>query len=315
VVFLNYVLKVSDDAVMRMVSFYRDYQKESTQPSVVFFAKTDFVSVTIYQSNKVMFQGKDAYPEYKMWTSLLHLDSEEEKTQTKKAKKTVTKDYYKVSIGSDEVGTGDYFGPVTVCAVYVDKDLAKKLYAMNIRDSKTLTDETIINTVDQLKDQVNYSLLTLHNARYNELVERGFNLNKIKAYLHNKAILNLEKNIADKPDVIVDQFTEEKLYYRYLASEQAVKRGIHFTTKGESKFASIALASMFARYAFVKHFTKLQEETGYPLIKGAGNKVDELAAHIIKDKGKDYLKNIAKVHFKTTQKAEEILQAKSHHFD
>lgn len=312
---MNYVLKVSDDAVMRIVSFYRDYQKESTQPSVVFFAKTEFVSVTIYQSNKVMFQGKDAYPEYHMWTTLLHLDSVEEKPEKAKATKSVAKDYYKVSIGSDEVGTGDYFGPVTVCAVYVDKDLAKKLYAMNIRDSKTLSDEAIIKTVDALKDQVNYSLLTLHNARYNELVERGFNLNKIKAYLHNKAILNLEKKIADNPEVIVDQFTEEKLYYRYLANEQEVKRNIHFTTKGESKFASIALASMFARYAFVKHFERLIEETGYPLVKGAGVKVDELAAQILEDKGKDYLYDIAKMHFKTTKKAEEIFGAKSHHID
>jgi ribonuclease HIII len=314
VVFLNYVLKVSDEAVVRIISFYRDYQKESSQPSVVFFAKTDFVSVTVYQSNKVMFQGSDAYPEYQMWTSLLHLEPEEEKPKKPKTKETI-KDYYKISIGSDEVGTGDYFGPITVCAVYVDKDLGKKLYAMNIRDSKTLTDEAIIKTVDQLKDQVNYSLLTLHNARYNELVDRGFNLNKIKAYLHNKAILNLKQKITGNPDIIVDQFTEEKLYYRYLSDEQEVVKGIHFTTKGESKFASIALASMFARYAFVKHFDRLSEECGYPLVKGASAKVDELAAQIIEDKGKDFLNNIAKMHFKTTQKAEQLILEKSHHFN
>lgn len=314
-VFLNYVLKVSNDAVLRIIQFYRDYQKESTQPSVVFFAKTEFVSVTVYASNKVMFQGMDAYPEYQMWATLLQMDMVDEKTEKQKAKKQSMSDYYKISIGSDEVGTGDYFGPVTVCAVYVDEDLAKKLYALNIKDSKTLTDEAIIKTVDQLKNQVNYSLLTLHNKRYNELIKRGFNLNKIKAYLHNKAILNLKQKITASPDIIIDQFTEEKLYFRYLADEQKVQKNIIFTTKGESKYASIALASMFARYAFVKHFDQLSEECGYPLVKGAGAKVDELAATILHEKGEIFLEDIAKVHFKTTVKAKQLLQEKKHHIN
>ena len=315
-VFLNYVLKVSDDAVLRIIQFYRNYQKESKQPSVVFFAKTEFVSVTIFASNKVMFQGSDAYPEYQMWATLLQLDmKDEKKTKHSKQKKKPISDYYKVSIGSDEVGTGDFFGPITVCAVYVDEDLAKKLFSMQIKDSKTLKDDEIIKTVEEIKDQVNYSLLTLHNKRYNELIKKGFNLNKIKAYLHNKAILNLKQKITATPEIIIDQFAEEKLYYRYLADEQKVQRNIIFTTKGESKYASIALASMFARYAFVKHFDLLIEESGYPLLKGAGAKVDELVATIIHEKGETFLEEIAKVHFKTTDKAKQLLSEKIHHIN
>lgn len=314
-VFLNYVLKVSNEAVERIIQFYRDYQKESKQPSVVFFAKTEFVSVTIYSSNKVMFQGMDAYQEYQMWATLLHLQMDDEKANKEKPKEQKTNDYYKVSIGSDEVGTGDYFGPVIVCAVYVDQELAKKLYALNIKDSKTLTDDAIVKTVEKLKDQVNYSLLTLHNNRYNELIKKGFNLNKIKAYLHNKAILNLKRKITASPPVIVDQFCEEKLYYRYLSDEQKVAKNITFTTKGESKYVSIALASMFARYAFVKHFDLLTVESGYPLKKGAGAKVDELTAVILDEKGEPFLNEIAKMHFKTTEKAKQILLEKKHYID
>jgi len=312
---LNYVLKVSDDAVLRIIQFYRDFQKENKQQSVVFFAKTEFVSITIYASNKVMFQGIDAYPEYQMWATMLHLDSIDEKTKASSTKKNPINDYYKVSIGSDEVGTGDFFGPVTVCAVYVDEDLVKTLYSMDIKDSKTLSDEAIIRTVEQLKEKVNYSLLTLHNKQYNDLIRKGFNLNKIKAYLHNKAILNLKQKITASPDVIIDQFAEEKLYYRYLTKEQKVVKDIIFTTKGESKYASIALASMFARYAFVKHFELLIKESGYPLIKGAGLNVDKLAAIILEEQGEEFLEEIAKVHFKTTDKAKQILSEKKHHID
>ena len=39
--------------------------------------------------------------------------------------------------GSDEVGTGDYFGPVCVCASYVTQDNVDFLIKLGVRDSKT----------------------------------------------------------------------------------------------------------------------------------------------------------------------------------
>ena len=59
-------------------------------------------------------------------------------------KKTNNKDcikpkiYYTSSIGSDEVGTGDYFGPIVVTAAYVPKDKIEFLESIGVKDSKKL---------------------------------------------------------------------------------------------------------------------------------------------------------------------------------
>ena len=83
---------------------------------------------------------------------------------------------------------------------------------------------------------------------------------------------------------------------------------IRFTTKAESKFASVAIASIIARYAFLKHFDIISNESGYKLLKGAGRKVDELAAKILKEKGEIFLTQYAKMNFKTLGKAKKLLE-------
>ena len=48
------------------------------------------------------------------------------------------------TIGSDEVGTGDYFGPIVVTASYVDQADMSFIEDLGVRDSKKLTDEKIL---------------------------------------------------------------------------------------------------------------------------------------------------------------------------
>ena len=308
---MNFVLNLSAENVKRVIIFYRDYQADSKNESVLFFAKTDYIAVTVYSTNKVMFQGEDAEAEYNMWKVMLDY-KEETKTPTKKVvEKTIkTDDYYLISIGSDEVGTGDFFGPVTVCAAYLDKDSLEYIKGLKIDDSKKLTDEKILILGEQLKDKVVFSLLSLHNEKFNDLTKRGYNLNKIKAFLHNKAIINLLQKISDKPPVIMDQFAEEGLYFRYLSNETKVFKTIRFATKAESKYASVAIASIIARYAFLKHFDLISNECGYTLLKGAGNKVDKLASIILSEKGEAFLAKYAKMNFKTLDKAKQLLKNK-----
>jgi len=306
---LNFVLNLSNDDIKRVISFYRDYQSETKNKSVIFFAKTDYITVSVYSTNKVMFQGVDSEAEYKMWKTML--DYHEEitiKKQIKVNEKQSETDYYLVSIGSDEVGTGDFFGPVTVCAAYLDKENLEFIKSMKIDDSKKLTDEKILILGKQLKDKIVFSLLSLQNEKFNDLTKRGYNLNKIKAYLHNKAIINLHQKIFDNPPVIMDQFANEGLYFRYLSNETKVFEKIRFTTKAESKYASVAIASIIARYAFLKHFDRLSDEAGYTLLKGAGSNVDKLASIILKEKGEDFLGKYAKMNFKNLEKAKTLLK-------
>ena len=303
---MKLVLELSNSDIKRICHFYQDYGVQSNSEHVLFMAKTDYVTVTVYTSNKVLFQGVDATEEYKMWVQMLGLELP--KIDEKAHQPTFQYDFFETSIGSDEVGTGDFFGPITVCAVYLDETAKKLVKEFGIKDSKKLTDATILAIGEQIKDQITFSLLTLHNEKFNELFEQGFNMNKMKAYLHNKAILNLLAKLNTTPKVVVDQFAEPALYFRYLKDEQDVYRTITFVTKAEDKFASVALGSIIARYAFLKHFELLIETTGYDLPKGAGNKVDLIAAQIIKEKGESFLRTIAKVNFKTVEKAKNLIK-------
>ncbi|AIO19099.1 Ribonuclease HIII [Candidatus Izimaplasma bacterium HR1] len=303
---MNFVLKLDEPDVLRVIAFYQDYKKSSNNEHIRFFAKTDFISVSVYKSGKVMFQGEDSEPEYDMWKIMLNIS--EEPKEKKKVKTPLYNDYFYPSIGSDEVGTGDFFGPVTVCAAYLRKEDIEFVKGLGIDDSKKISDDKILIIGEQLKDRVPFSLLTLHNEKFNELTKRGFNMNKIKAYLHNKAILNLLGKINGTPEVIIDQFAEEKLYFRYLNDETKVYRNVTLTTKAESKYASVAIGSIIARYAFLKHFDNLSKEAGYHLLKGANAEVDKVAARMIKDKGINYLYSYAKLNFKNLEKAKAICE-------
>lgn len=292
---------MSKTDIARIKQFYQDYEVENNSPHIVFFAKTEYVAVSIYTTGKVMFQGEDAEDEYNMWLTILNYPAAESAS-----KKPDFKDYFYPSIGSDEVGTGDFFGPITVCAFHLNQSDIEVYKQLNIRDSKNVSDEQILIIGEAIKDMGTFSLLTLHNDKYNQLVKKGFNMNKIKAYLHNKAILNLLQKIHGSPEVIIDQFTPEKKYFQYLNTEQRVYRNITFLTKAESRYASVALASILARYAFLKHFDHLSDQVGVTLPKGAGAKVDDIAASLIKKHGEAYLENIAKTHFTTFDKAKKL---------
>ena len=69
--------------------------------------------INIYSSGKVMFQGKNAEQVARVncWQS----------TTGKHTSSNTTSIQYNHfhCIGSDEAGSGDYFGPLTVCAAYV----------------------------------------------------------------------------------------------------------------------------------------------------------------------------------------------------
>lgn len=70
------------------------------------------------------------------------IDAEINKDKEKKDKKTEEANDTRFkgipTIGSDEVGTGDYFGPIVVTASFVDKKMMSKLYELGVRDSKKL---------------------------------------------------------------------------------------------------------------------------------------------------------------------------------
>ena len=203
--------------------------------------------------------------------------------------------------GSDEVGTGDYFGPVCVCASYVTKDDVDFLVKLGVRDSKKLTDADMLKIGPQLMDRIPHSLLIVTPQKYNQVHEEN-NLNAIKAKLHNQAYINLANKINLPSFKIIDQFTPESSYYRYLKNEPQIVRSIHFETKAEDKYLSVAVGSIISRYGFLKTWQEMEQKYDINFPKGSGDKVDILAQEFVDRYGFERLGEVAKLHFKNTEK-------------
>ncbi|OEL02712.1 ribonuclease HIII [Staphylococcus succinus] len=275
-------------------------------------AKTKYknTSISIYNSNKVMFQGNDAEA---IAAQLLPHIAQQQKSPSKPTSSKQTLQYNKYQcIGSDEAGSGDYFGPLTVCAAYVSKQNVQVLKTLGVDDSKKLTDPKIIELAEQLVTFIPHSLLTMHNEKYNEKQKSGWSQVKMKAVLHNEAIKNVTQKInTDELDyIVIDQFAEAGVYKRYALTDLPFSNKTKFETKGESKSIAIAAASIISRYAFVKNMDSISQSTHTEIPKGAGNKVDLAAARIIERKGIEYLDSITKKHFANRTKALNLVQKK-----
>lgn len=302
--------KVSEATKQEMIKHFEDLKRDKTPAYAIFQADEEDTVVTLYESGKVVFQGVSADIDANFWkeTEKILTGKMPEDNNSKKKEKEEdidTTDYYFInSVGSDEVGTGDFFGPIIVTASYVSKDKISYLEELGVKDSKKITDDKILKIAPELIKNIPHETIILSNKEYNDMQAKGYNMNKIKSILHNRVILGLLKQdnfIIDM--VVIDQFTPPRNYYGYLKDiNENVYRKITFTTKAEDKCLSVGCSSIISRYLFLKEMDKLSKEVNYVLPYGAGVTVDETGKEIVKKYGKEKLQEIAKLNFKNTEK-------------
>lgn len=278
-------ISASADQIKKIKEFYKEEITDKKIPYADCFIAAEECSITVYLSRKVVLQGAMAEHHAQIITSFSGFFAHG---------------------GSDEVGTGDYFGPVCVCAVYIGQDHLEFVNSLNPSDTKGMDDGQIKIIAKALIEKVPYSLLILPNDKYNVL-HKKYNMNAIKAILHNQCYLHLKKKVSNPFTGIIDQFTPEESYYRYLKDEKEIFRDLRFETKAENKYLAVACGAIIARSAFLEALSQLESYTGMPLPKGASTKVDQAAADILSRHGLDMLNKVAKLHFKNTEKAKEIL--------
>lgn len=303
---MTIVFKVSDNIREKMIEYYMDKRKEKTPPYAVFQAVEADTVVTLYESGKVMFQGISADIDANMWKDqekfLNNIDVDTRTTEEKKESMIDKSNYYFSAIGSDEVGTGDYFLPIVVTACFMDKVNIKFLENLKVHDSKKLTDKKILSVAPLIMKKIPYESIILSNKEYNEWVNKGINMNKVKAIMHNKMLFKMKSKGFNYDKIIVDQFCLPGVYYNYLREIKDKVTGITFMTKAEDKNLSVACASIISRYIFLKEQEKLEKSLGMSIPKGAGIKVDEIGKELVKSKGKDLLNDISKISFKNTDR-------------
>ena len=246
-----------------------------------------------------MFQGVSADVDAMMWQEMMGVSKEEKKKKEEQDQK-----YHNCnSVGSDEVGTGDYFGPIVVTASYVTRGDVKFLEELGVCDSKKINDEKILKIAPQIAKRVKYRSLILSNLEYNTKYTKDINMNKIKSIMHNKVLYQLVHEEQPEYDyIIVDEFAREARYYGYLTGINDVQRDITFMTKAEDKNLAVACSSIISRYIFLKEFDKLSDSLGIPLVKGAGSEVDKIGEEVVEKYGKEKLKEIAKLNFANTKR-------------
>ena len=300
-------LKVSDKTKTQMIEFFEDLKREKTPPYAVFQAQDGDTVVTLYESGKVVFQGKDADLSSDFWIATEKINSGSATTTDSRDKKEKEKNTKVLpirinSIGSDEVGTGDYFGPIVVTASYVSKDNIDFLLDLKVKDSKKLTDEQILKVVPQIIKKIPYQTFILRNEEYNNHKNNNINMNQMKAILHNKVLYELKQKKYQYDYIVVDQFEPPKSYYNHISKSTRRVQDIFFLTKAEDQCLSVACSSLISRYIFLQEMDKLSNALGMTLPKGANPLVDEIGKKIVAKYGKDKLNSIAKLNFKNTDK-------------
>ncbi|MDY0277875.1 MAG: ribonuclease HIII, partial [Acholeplasma sp.] len=224
-----FTMVLNEKEMNHLKSVYQEHLKENVNEHVFFTAFHNNVEIIGYNSLKLLLRGEELKHEILVIKKILN-----------------RKDFE--AIGSDEVGTGDVFGPITVCAAYVTLEDIEFLESLNVRDSKSVNDSYIIKIAPQIAKRLTHSLIILDPEKYNKLTEEGYNLNRIKAHLHNQAIVSLTSKIDKKGiPVIVDQFCQPQLYFNYLKDEILIYRDIDFFTKAENVHIAVAAAAIIAR--------------------------------------------------------------------
>ena len=192
---MNYTLDLTNEQINIIIDLYQEYEIYTTNNYTLFRAKIKLCTLSIYTSGKLLLQGKDCDNVYMEICNVLNIKndicgSNNDQVATNNA-------LYKANIGCDEVGTGDFFGPIVVCASLVNEDNYLDVMRLGVKDSKQLSDEKILKIAPTLKTLVPHTITILKNENYNDIIQK-YNLNKVKAVLHN---FNISKFKAKYPEM------------------------------------------------------------------------------------------------------------------
>lgn len=274
-------------------------------PGASFHAKVKGVTVTGYpKSGKVLFQGPLAAAEANRWSAL---NSTPPASSVVPNAKGLPAGFASWDVlGSDEVGVGSYFGPLTTAAVYVTAEQVPKLKQLGVADSKKLTDPVIIKLAKRILKDCPAAWLNLDPPAYNARLKK-YNQAQLKALCHNYVLGKVLDQLAPKRPraILVDQFVSPRTYFNYLKGQpKIVHHTVYFQTKGERAHVAVAAASIVARYQSLLEMDRLSATAGVTLPIGAGHQVDQVAARLLKT-GHN-LGDFAKLHFANTEKARQL---------
>jgi ribonuclease HIII len=266
------------------------------RPYTIFFAQKGKLSVAIYEKGpKVVVQGKDTEEFVRF-----HLEPEILKEAKLGYEEILNPKMFEPHFGIDESGKGDFFGPLVIAGVYVDKGIARQLINIGVMDSKRIGSD---NRIRALAEEIRrtpgliYNVVLIGPQKYNSLYEKFANLNDLLAWGHARVIENLLEAKPDCKRSLSDKFANENVIKRALLRQGRLIQ-IDQRTKAESDIA-VAAASILAREKFVQWLDRANKQFGIVLPKGVSAAVKAAAQALVAKHGFDALQSTAKTHFRT----------------
>lgn len=291
------VKKLEEEQLLQLRSVLLENGWELTDAPYCFYkAKKEKTTVAAYTSGKLVVQGKGTadFVEFFLEPYITGVELPEEQEP------------FSPHAGIDESGKGDFFGPLVVSCVYVEnEDVAEKLSALGVRDSKQIkSDKKIAGIASEIMKLVQgkFAIVVIGPEAYNRAYAKIGSLNRLLAWGHARSLENLLEKAPECPAALADKFGDEHLIRNALL-ENGRKIHLDQRTKAESDIA-VAAASILARAEFVRRLEALAGIAGVDTLpKGAGSQVDSVAAQIAGSGGAELLEKISKRHFTTFEKA------------
>src|SRR2546425_10481712 len=268
----------------------------SPKQYTLFFGQKNKLSVAVYEKGpKVLIQGKgvEEFVQFELEPKILG----EAKLGYEEVHVPVM---FEAHFGVDESGKGDFFGPLVIAGVYVDRGIARKLIDSGVQDSKRISSDARIRTLADAIRKNSMGLVEvvlIGPTKYNELYEKFGNLNKLLAWGHARVIENLLAKKPDCPRSLSDQFADARVIEQSLL-RHGRKIAIQQRPRAESDIA-VAAAPILARGAFINLLYRAGMNLGVRLERGVSPAVKVAAGRLVEGKGPEILRQVAKVHFRT----------------
>ena len=262
----------------------------------IFFAQKNKLSVAVYEKGpKVLVQGRgvEEFVQFELEPRILG--------EAKLGYEEVhSPEMFEQHFGVDESGKGDFFGPLVIAGVYVDRGIARKLLDAGVVDSKRIGSDARIRALADTIRKTSLGLVEtvlIGPAKYNELYDKFGNLNRLLGWGHARVIENLLGKKPGCPRSLSDQFADSRVINASLL-KHGRKIAIEQRPRAESDIA-VAAASVVAREGFINWLERKSNELGMRLERGVSPSVKDAARKLVETNGPGALREVAKVHFRT----------------
>jgi len=300
----SFTLDKSQQDLLAAILYTGPYKPETVPHTLIAVSAPSYKNtrVNLYNSGKCLIQGKGAreFVEFVMEPEVLKA------TPVTNFSGELSEEAKTPHIGVDESGKGDFFGPLVVAAAFSNENIAEKMHAAGVRDSKTITTDEAVRAaalrIHNILGANRYHIMILPPEKYNSTYSKIRSVNRILAWYHATCIENLTRDRDGNSRLafdfaISDQFGDESLVLRELKKKNLAVE-LRQRHRAEEDLA-VAAASILARATFVKQVKLLSDKFGVALPKGASEQVKAAAAELLQRHGPDVFIQTAKCHFKT----------------